>query len=78
MFTAEDYATTIKVLEGHSFEDLADGFEEFRERAARSEDLAYDLGMVVATAAGKPPTVVGARIISRLLDDGWTPPEGIL
>lgn len=78
-FTAEEYRTAAKVFVG-IFPDIPGVGAVVRELdlLARGleahEEYADDLGMV---GFADLPKYRGAKLLEKLLEDGWTPPEGL-
>ncbi len=82
-FTAHEYRVAAKVLK-KEFEDkssmslkpsASEQLEAMAEKVDARENYAIMLdGLRIPSAS---PFYNGARIIDRLLNDGWTPPEGL-
>lgn len=78
MFTAEEYRTAIKVLREHSCSDLADDFVYFEQQAKKAEtweNYARSLGALFQLYDSEQ--MFGDRVLRKIIDDGWTPPEGL-
>ncbi|WP_066904057.1 hypothetical protein [Mycolicibacterium houstonense] len=75
-FTAEEYRIAAKVGRDAGFDHTPDLWEAKAARLDSVEDYARKLGRVAAPAFSEKGR--GEVIIRHLLDDGWTPPEGLI
>jgi hypothetical protein len=79
MLPSEEYRAAARVLKRHAgiaVEKIA-FYEQKAAEAERFENYAADLGRL-RWESGEPFDSIGYRIMSKLLDDGWTPPDGLL
>lgn len=81
MNTAEDYRTAAKVAESSCDPDVAIMAEAWNAEADRLEErdqYLARLGAVALDSRGGSFIFIGTRIVSKLIEDGWTSPEGLL
>lgn len=73
MFTAEEYRTAAKVA-WSSATDWAKLWEAEADKQEVQQKYAMTLGWIGRADA---PDVRGMMLFTKLLEDGWTPPEGL-
>jgi hypothetical protein len=79
MLPSEEYRAAARVLRrhaGHAAEHIA-FYEQKAADAERFENYAASLGQL-RWESGESYDSIGYRIMSKLLDDGWIPPDGLL
>lgn len=79
-FTAQSYRTTAAVLRESRDSELIAASEEFDAKAEQQEKVEQygaDLAHLARENNRYPNTVSGIYLVTKLLDDGWTPPKGL-
>lgn len=73
MFTAEEYRTAAKVVRSLDIV-RASHLDVLAKKQEEVEQYASDLGMV---GRANYPEDRGMLLLNKLIEDGWTPPEGL-
>lgn len=77
-FTAEQYRIAAQIIEEDGCPvDLVPYLRGKAEQLSKVEDYAQILGAIVLAFSGSHFNVAGVEILSKIIKDGWTPPEGL-
>lgn len=78
MLSSDDYNAAAKALAQHAGDPKEVEFYERLAADARArEAYALALGRLSHRGIFEPPMPAGTRIMIKLLEDGWIPPEGL-
>ncbi len=78
MITAGDYRMVVEVLKQHNASELSIEFYQSQaEKLEAKDEYAFRLGSYNYQNRNEGFMTQGYRLMSQLLDDGWTPPEGL-
>lgn len=75
-FTAAEYRLAAKIAMASDLRDVAGAWTDAADKAQALEHYATKLGVMVHHSA--PPFANGMKLLTQILDDGWTPPEGLI
>lgn len=76
--SADAYRTTIETLRKHGgSEEEIEFYDKLAQDAQNREDYAQALGKLGTRGLGESAMAAGTKIMIKILEDGWIPPEGL-